>query len=225
MNQRMNGSWKLGAALLGALLLAGCGALKSGVKPDRIYVLTPAQAAAGGTVVPGLLLVPRPAVQPGLETDRIALTRPGNELDYYAASRWGAALPPVLAAFVVQSMHGSFTTVSSAERGAGPGDFELLLTVRHFEAEYGSGGTPTVRVALDCLLVSRAPRRVVGNCDAEVREPAGDNRMAPIVAAFETATRKALEQVREKVVAAAQAVTPAVVAPVPPALAAPVPAR
>lgn len=201
-----------------AALLAGCGGLRSRSEPDRIYILQAAPAAAAGTV-PGLLLVPRPAVQPGLDTDRIALTRPGNELDYYAASRWGAALPPVLAAFAVQSMNGSFTTVSSAERGAGAGDFELLLTVRHFEAEYAGGdGAPTVRVSLDCLLVNRAPRRVLGSCDSEVREPAGQNRMASIVAAFETASRRALEQVREKAVAAARtaaAATPAAGAPAP----------
>lgn len=199
------------AMLAGAMLLAGCGALRSRSEPDRIYVLR-AAPAAGSVAVPGLLLVPRPAVQPGLDTDRIALTRPGNELDYYAASRWGAALPPVLAAFVVQSMQGSFTTVSNAERGAGAGDFELLLTVRHFEAEYGEGGAPTVRVALDCLLVGRAPRRVLASCDAEVREPAAQNRMASIVAAFEAASRQALEQMREKVVSAARpaATSPAV---------------
>jgi cholesterol transport system auxiliary component len=195
----------IGVALL-ALLLAGCGGLRSDASPDRIYVLKAAQPAAPATtIVPGMLVVQRPAVQPGLETDRIALTRPGNELDFFAASRWGGSLPAVLGAFAVQSLAGSFATVAGAERGAGAGDFELLITARHFEAEYAQGGAPVVRVALDCLLVAAAPRRVVGGCDVDVREPAADNRMGAIVTAFEQAAQRALQEVRVKAVAAATA--------------------
>jgi cholesterol transport system auxiliary component len=199
-----------GCALLGVMLLSGCGVLGSKAEPDRIYVINAAAPAAGRAAVPGVLLVARPAVQPGLDTDRVALTRAGNELDYFAASRWGGELQQVLAAFAVQSLAGSFTTVTSADRGAGAGDFELLLTVRHFEAEYGGNATPVARVMLDCLLVTRAPRRVLGSCDADVSEPVAQNRMGSIVAALETAAQKALAQVREKVMAAAAtASTPA----------------
>jgi ABC-type uncharacterized transport system auxiliary subunit len=188
--------------LLLPALLAGCGGLRSKAVPDSIYILNAATPAAGATV-PGVLLVPRPAVQPGLDTERIALVRNDNELDYYAASRWGAPLPQVLGAFAVQSLTGSFATVAGPERGTGPGNSELLLTARHFEAVYGAGGIPEVRVTLDCLLVSAAPRRVLGNCNADVREPAAANRMASIVQAFERATRRALEEVRSKAAAAA----------------------
>lgn len=188
----------------GVLLLAGCGGLRSKAGPDRIYVLTVAPpAAAASTAVPGMLVVQRPTVQPGLESDRIALTRAGNELDFYAGSRWGGSLPVVLGAFAVQSLAGSFATVSGADRGAGAGDFELLITARHFEAEYAAGGAPVVRVTLECLLVAAAPRRVLGSCDAEVREPAADNRMGAIVTAFERAAQRALQEVRAKAVAAA----------------------
>jgi cholesterol transport system auxiliary component len=193
----------MGVALLA--LLAGCGGLRSDARPDRIYVLQVAHpaAAAATTAVPGMLVVQRPTMQPGLETDRIALTRAGNELDFYAASRWGGSLPAVLGAFAVQSLAGSFATVSGAERGAGAGDFELLITARHFEAEYAAGGVPVARVALECLLVAAAPRRVLGSCDTDVREPAADNRMGEIVLAFERAAQRALQEVRAKAVAMA----------------------
>lgn len=186
-----------------ATMLAGCGGLRSDAAADRIYVLHPAAEAVPATPLPGLLMVPRPAVQPGLDTNRIALTRAGNELDYYALSRWSGSLPQVLGAFAVQSLDGAFVTVVGAQRGAGPAGHELLLTVRHFEAEYGPGGAPQVHVALDCLLVATAPRRVLGSCSAEVREPAGDNRMSAIVTAFERATQKAMQEVRARVIAAA----------------------
>lgn len=184
--------------LAGAMLLAGCSGLRSDAAPDRIYILNAAPPAAAAAPPPGALIVPRPAVQPGLDTDRIALVRNGNELDYYAASRWGAALPQVLGAFAVQSMAGSFATVAGPERSSGPGNFELVLTARHFEAVYGAMGAPEVRVAFDCLLVATAPRKVLGSCDTDVRERAADNRMGPVVQAFERGMQRAMEEIRGK---------------------------
>lgn len=191
------------AALLG-VLVAGCGGLRSDAVPDQIYVLNAPAPSAAASVVPGVLVLARPAVQPGLDTDRIALTRGGNELDYFAASRWGGSLSQVLAAFGRQSIAGAFATVVGSAQGVGPVDFELLLTVRHFEAAYGGGtGAPEVRVALACTLVATAPRRVLGSCDADVRERAGENRMAAIVAAFERAAQAAMAEVRREATALA----------------------
>lgn len=197
---------RLATCGLAVLLLAGCGVLGGGKsEPDRLYVLRAAPAPSA-TPLAAVLSVPRPQVHPGLDSPRLALTRPGNELDYFAASRWGGTLPDVLAAFAVHSMDGSFTTVVGGGRSAGPAEFELLLTARHFEAEYeAAGGAPVVRVTLECMLVDTSPRRVVGNCDAEAREPAGENRMAAIVLAFERAAQKAMEDVRARATTAASA--------------------
>lgn len=191
--------------LLAGTLFAGCSALKNNAEPERLYVLRAAPAAATPALA-AVVSVPRPLVHPGLDSPRLALTRPGNELDYYAASRWGGSLPEVLGAFAVHSLDGSFATVVGGERSAGPADFELLLTARHFEAEYESqDAAPVVRVTLECLLVDTSPRRVVGGCDADVREPASENRMASIVGAFERAAQRALQEVRDKATAAAAA--------------------
>lgn len=201
---RLRSLWSCAPAIA-ALLLSGCGIFRSNAEPDRLYVLraTPAQSTAP---VAAVLSVPRPQVHPGLDTFRLALTRPGNELDYFAASRWGGSLPEVLAAFAVHSLDGSFTTVVGGGRSAGPAEFELLLTARHFEAEYAAGGgAPVVRVTLECMLVDTSPRRVVGNCDAEAQEPAGENRMSAIVRAFESAAQKAMEEVRTKATTSANA--------------------
>jgi cholesterol transport system auxiliary component len=190
-----------------ALALPACSGLRSGVAPDHVYVLRTAPAAEGQAVVPGVLAVLRPALQPGLDTDRIALARAGNEIDYYAASRWGESLPRVVSAFAVQSLAGSggFAHVVSAERTAVVSDYELLLTVRRFEADYAAGGLPVARVTLECVLTAGAPRRVVGRCDAEAAEPAGANRMGEIVAALERAAQRVLADIRTRAVATAQA--------------------
>ena len=196
-------------AMLCGVALAGCGGLKSGRPAEQVYVLraaAPAQAAPADPVA-GVLRVPRPDVQPGLETSRIALTRANNELDYYADSRWGESLPKVLAAFAVESLShsGLFETVVGASPASVLGDFDLLLTVRHFEAVQEAGAT-TAHVTFDCVLLGGAPRHVLGRCDAEAREPAAENRLGPIVAALERAAQKALSDAGSRAAALARAV-------------------
>lgn len=183
------------AAVVLCLALAGCGGLRSSRPAEQVYVLHAAPAASAGQPVAGVLRVPRPDVQPGLDTARIALTRAGNELDYFADSRWGESLPKVLAAFATESMSrsGLFETVVGGTAGPVMGDFDLLLTVRGFEAAYGDGA-PTARVAFDCVLLGGAPRQVLGRCDARAEEPAGENRMGAIVAALERAAQKAMAE-------------------------------
>jgi cholesterol transport system auxiliary component len=130
------------AVMLCGAVLAGCSGLRSSRPAEQVYVLHASPAAAApAQAIPGVLRVPRPEVHPGLDTSRIALTRADNEMDYFADSRWGESLPKVLAAFAVESVSGSgqFETVVGAEAAAVQGDFDLLLTVRRFEADYADG--------------------------------------------------------------------------------------
>ena len=181
-----------------AVTLTGCGGLRSDRAVEQVYVLQAAAPAASVEPVPAVLRVARPDVQPGLDTNLIVVTRPGNELDYIAASRWGTPLPKVLSAFVVESLSrsGIFKLTVGAETGGVQGDFELLLTARHFEATYtAANGAPTAQVAFDCVLTTGAPRRVVGRCDASAEHPASDNRVGAIVQALEQAAQQALGSV------------------------------
>ena len=195
--------------MAGALLLAvlaGCGGLRSKETPELTYTLH-AAAADGAPAVNAVLLLQRPTVQPGLDTERIALTRTGNELDYFAASRWGETLPRVMNAFAMQSLGGGggFATVLDAGNAAVASDYQLVLTVRHFEAGYAAGGKlPVARVQFECVLTAGAPRQVLGRCDAGATEPVDDNRMSAIVAALERAAQRALEDMRAGAVALAQ---------------------
>lgn len=192
-------AWRIGALFVTvAVALTGCGGLRSDRTVEQVYVLQAAAPAATVDPVPAVLRVARPDVQPGLDTNLIAVTRPGNELDYIAASRWGTPLPKVLSAFAVESLSrsGIFKLTVGAETGGVQGDFELLLTARHFEAAYPAGqGAPTAQVAFDCVLTTGAPRRVVGRCDASAERPAADNRVGAIVQALEQAAQQALGSV------------------------------
>jgi ABC-type uncharacterized transport system auxiliary subunit len=184
--------------------MVGCGGLlKSSAPVEQIYVLHPAAASTGASAVNAMLVVPQPEVQPALNTPRIALTQPGNRLDYFANSRWPAALSQELGALAVQSLVASktFAVVVGTDPNAGAGDFQLLLTVRHFEAQYSgdpAGLAPVAHVAIECLLTGGVPRHVLGRCDAEAQEPARENRMSEIVAALDVATQHVLADIAGK---------------------------
>jgi hypothetical protein len=111
--------------LLCSAALAGCGGLRSNRPVEQVYVLHAAPAAIApntGQAIAGVLRVPRPDVQPGLDSSRIALARASNELDHFADSRWGESLPKVLGAFAVESLahSGLFETVVSVESTSVP---------------------------------------------------------------------------------------------------------
>lgn len=177
-----------------ASTLTACGGLRSDRPSEQVYVLQVADGEAAAQPVPAVLRVIRPQVQPGLDTPRIAVTRPGNEMDYIASSRWGAPLSRVLEAFLVESLTraGTFQVTVGTQPGAVQGNFELLLTARHFEARYSEGNeVPTAHVAFDCVLTTVAPRRVLGRCDAEAQQQAAANRVGAIVQALEQAAQQA----------------------------------
>jgi ABC-type uncharacterized transport system auxiliary subunit len=199
----------MGVALV--TLATGCGGLlKSNAAAQQIYVLNVA-AALGEASGSASVSVMKPVTQPGLGSNRIALTRAGNRLDYFADSRWSAGLPQVMETFAVQSLlaSGKFAVVVGDEGGART-DLDLVLTIRHFEAEYAldEGGLPRAHVALDCLLVTRMPRVTLGRCDSEAIVPVTANRMGAIVVALEQAAQQAMSGVVVKASALAQSKSP-----------------
>lgn len=202
---------------LTAMLLGGCisNGLKSNQPVTQLYVLHgPANAggaaplatvtgtangtADGASHAPSegvTLEVMRPGAAAGLDTDGIALQRPGNRLDYYAGSRWATTAPLQLQQLALDALAAS-GRFGAVEPAGTPfvADELLRIQLRHFEAVYGDDGPPTVRVTLVCTLGARSGRRLLGTFTAESRVPAAANRMQAVVAAFERATNAALAQ-------------------------------
>jgi cholesterol transport system auxiliary component len=188
--------------------LAGCSLFKSNAPVEQLYVLRPAAPVAAAATVPGGLAVPRPVVDPGLDSPRIALVRPGNRMDYYAAARWGGSLSDVLHSLLGQRLRtsGAFGVVDTDRGGVGA-QYVLNVTVRRFEAEYGADadGAPTAHVAFECTVVDRGARRTLASFDIATSAPADANRMGAVVAALERAANDAISQVIERSAAAVAA--------------------
>ena len=183
--------------------LAGCsGFFETDTPPVQSYVLRvmPPSESAAGAPLKGTLRVSQPLASPGLESDRIVLVQSDHRLDYFQASRWAASLPEVVESLAIETLRstGVWSIVQGSSSGF-PSDYTLQITVRRFDADYSENpNAPVIRVAFDCVVARRSDRELLGGFTAEASEQIGENRLTSVVAAFESATNKALMTVAER---------------------------
>lgn len=188
--------------------LAGCGSLLDSELPaPQAYVLRlPAREATTpvNTQPAGSVLLQRPHAGPGLDSDRIVLLRSDSRFDFYAASRWAAPAPDMIASFIVDSLRasGSFSSVFDDTSPYAP-RYDLRCTLRRFEADYTKGGrAPTVFVAFDCTLGRHRDRELLASFTAQGSAAAADDRLNEVVAAFERAATTAVAELEKQAAAA-----------------------
>ena len=187
------------------LVLAGCGGVfESRIAAPQTYVLRlPPSTAQTPALTVGSVLVQRPEAGPGLDSNRIALLRSDRRFDFYAASLWAAPAPDVLESVIVESLRGT-KAFSAVFDDAAPfaARYDLRCTMRRFEADYtDGGGAPTVHAALDCTLGRHRDRALLASFTAHGSVRAGEDRLGPVVAAFEAATVTAMNQLTQTVTA------------------------
>ena len=115
----------------------------------------------------------------------------GTEASYIAGARW---VSPAESLFT-EALENAFSSQARRVRLIGrqeltPATMILDLDMRAFEARYdaGAGAPPTIRVAARARMLSFPERTVVAERLFVVEEPAGENRVSAIVAAFDSAT-------------------------------------
>ncbi len=191
------------ALALQLLALAACTGsfFKSNAPPPTTYLLsvrTPPAADAVG--IPADLTVLLPRVRTGLETDHIAALYPDHRLDYLAGARWSGPLDEVVQDLVLQAFRGRFRNVHT-DTSAFEAGYWLEIDVVDFQAEYdvnGGGSAPTAHVHLLARVGSAGDRHVLGEFEADVREPAAANHLTAVVAAYDTAVDRALAEIVER---------------------------
>jgi cholesterol transport system auxiliary component len=199
-------------ALPAFVLLActGCtgSLLNSELPASTAYVLAPAPAATQPTRSAASnvdLSIGRPDMAPGLDTQRIAVLK-GRQLDYFRAARWGGSAVEVVQTLLVDSLQDQqlFRSVTS-EQARVAGDYVLDIEVRDFQAEYASeNAAPIVRVSIVGRLIRIVDRQLVATVSAQAQSQASENRLGPVVAAFESAGHEvALELARQTAAAVA----------------------
>lgn len=193
------------AASFITLALTGCVGeiLQSKTTEPQTYVLQVSDVGTAKVAYPSQLSIALPKASPGLDTNRIAVLRTANQLDFYYGARWGGTAPQVVQAFLVSALQSQQGFKGVAAEGARvDADYLLDLELRDFQASYTStNANPVIKVTLVGALIQIKSRKVVAHVNATASSPANDNRLGAVVAAFQSATRQASLALSEQLTA------------------------
>jgi cholesterol transport system auxiliary component len=180
-----------------AAALPGCSLLPT-PQVAQIYRLSPQVDDSPGPSIPHTeLTVGLPIASESLDTDRIALTPGRTRFDYYADSVWTDRLPVLLQTLLVEAFEadGRIAEIGRDVDGLTHG-YLLRTEIRQFEGQYpgAATGPPEIAVVLELQLLTGPEGRLVGRRLISERARASRDKLEAIVAAFDTATGKALAQ-------------------------------
>lgn len=148
-----------------ALVVAGCSDIVGPLPAPKLYTLTPLlPGQLTGAKVAWALVVQLPAASAGLDSERIAITRPPSGLDYYADSAWADRLPVLAEAALVEAFEGSGRIAAVARDSDGArADYFLTTDLRDFACRFDAGeGAPLAVVRLGVRVVDARSRKIAG---------------------------------------------------------------
>lgn len=196
----------LGAgSLLAGSLLTGCGIVPEVNTPLNLYSVSPKVAqVANPPALDWQLVVAEPKAGADLATNRIALTRAANRIEYFAEGVWSDAAPALVQSKLIEAFEDVVPQLAVGRDSAGlKPDYILQSELRDFQAAYsGSSGEAVVRIT--AKLVKMPERKIVKSISAEARQPSSGGGLPGIVAAFEAALGDVFNQLIAGVLAAPQ---------------------
>jgi len=189
----------IGSLLLGvaAAPLGGCNIFPDADMPQTLYRPTPDFAPVEGLAkADWQLVVSLPVASGDLDTDRIALSRQKNAIEYFADGLWADSAPTLIRAAMVEAFERT-----SAIRAVGPDvvglrpDAILQSELRDFQAEYRGANNPEAHIRLSARLMRMPERRVIKTILAEERASAPGTSLPAIVSGFSVALGHAIDKI------------------------------
>ena len=182
-----------------ALALAGCSGalLPKPPPPPDFYRLSPAAASPVQTrPITTQLLVGDIAASGALDTTRIALTPIPTRVEYFADAEWTDRAPALVDNLLLDTLQrsGGFTRVAIRSLAL-RADYLVEGSLRHFEADYGAGTPPRVRVAIELQLLRMPDGDIVAERRFAAMVAAAQNNLPAIAQAFDVAAHQALRDV------------------------------
>lgn len=174
---------RLLATLLLASSLVACSVLpKSQVLST--YRLPATSLPSQPTSTDWALRVNKPYSSQLLDSTRIAVMPPGDQISAYQGVRWSDRAPLLLRDRLIDAFldDGRLKAVSSDETRL-QADLELDGDLRAFNSEY-QNGRPVVRILFEARLVDSSSRRILASRRFEANQAASDTSVPAVVSAF-----------------------------------------
>lgn len=184
-------------ALVALLSLNGCISVLPKAKPAQLYRFgAPEAAAAPAPAASGAVMMAEGPVNfdAAASTDRI-LTVDGQSAAYIEGARWIAPAPVLFQEALTRAFQAPGAPGMAGRGAAGhPPPFVLMLDVQTFEARYdqGADAAPQATVQIHAQLIRADTRAIVADQQITGAARAADNRIGPIVAAYDAAVKDAL---------------------------------
>ena len=189
---------KILSLALTALLLTGCSSiLPKGQPPAALYtlnfpVIDTTQTAAK---IPVNLQILMPQAAPGLETERIALRKDDNQIDYYKDARWSGSLSAIIQSATVQGFDGTHRLASvSNDLIPAKRDYSLTMDIHDFQTQY-KNGKPVAFVTMSAKLIGDKDNAIIATNTYHEEETASADNLRDIIAAFDRANQRLLSHV------------------------------
>ena len=174
----------LAAVLLATL--AGCSSLLGPKESPTIYAPVPTPTAdPSWPTVSWPLGTVRPTSARILDGTRIAVSPVPGELQVYKSAMWARTPPEMLEETVLRMLEDSGKIPAVARQGSGIGaEYRLVMDIRHFEADYAGGGTPSAVIEVNAKLLHTPDQSVAGSRTFRQVQPAAGIEVGRVAEAF-----------------------------------------
>lgn len=195
-------------ALIAALLLTGSLTACSVIPKSQAlstYRLPASSLPSHAVSADWALRVNKPYSSQLLDSTRIAVVPPGDQISAYQGVRWSDRAPVLLRDRLIDALldDGRLRAISSGESRL-HADLELDGDLRAFHSEYQSG-RPAARILFEARLVESGSLRILASRRFNVSQAASDTSVPAVVSAFGQAGDQLAREVLEWTLSQGQA--------------------
>jgi len=151
--------------LLLPLTLIGCASwLGSGKADEHPTIYSPLRQAAfnrNGPALNASVLIAPPSAAPMLDSQRIVIRLPGDELQFLRGARWARPAPELLQDSVLHLLEDSGRAEVARQDSGLAADWLLIMDLRRFEADYRQGPVPSVEIVVSAKLINRQDKKIM----------------------------------------------------------------
>lgn len=173
------------AVALALGLLCGCSVVGSKA-PTTVYAPDPRVAAdPAWPNVTWQLALGHPAAEQMVDSLRIAVRPMPGELEVYKGASWANTPSDQIEATVLRALEDSQKIPAVARQGSGiAADYNLLMDVRRFEADYAGNALPAATIEVNAKLLHSPDQDIIASKTFLQAAPSASTDTAAVAQAF-----------------------------------------